>query len=310
MENIKINNKRPYISIIIPVHNDPEGIVITLKSLITQTYPQELYEIIIVDNNSTDNTLKIIKKFAKKNPNLIVGLSENKIQSSYAARNKAIKHSKGEVLAFIDSDMWVDRKWLMNIARIFKNIESKYVGFNVVIVLKKRTLAALYDKITGFPIEDYIKKYHFAPTCCLIVRKVLFDEIGMFNQNLISKGDNEFGNRVFQKGYNLIYKKDIKMYHPARDSISSLISKWFRIGRGLFQLSRISEKSYNKPKNPLLFFIFFFVPPRIDEFRKKFNKHELSFDVKFFFYCLEWLQRIVKSIGFVYERFIGVNKKK
>src|SRR3972149_7571598 len=93
------NNPRKLISVVIPVYNDPGGIVVTLKSILNQNYPPDLCEILVVDNNSSDDTPEIIEEFAKKYPGRIISLKETGIQSSYAARNKAIKESKGEIIA-------------------------------------------------------------------------------------------------------------------------------------------------------------------------------------------------------------------
>lgn len=101
-------SKLPEISIIIPVYNDPVGLTNTINSLVKQDFKGK-YEILIVDNGSDDNTPEIIQKFEKKYSNLVEGFKENEIQSSYAARNKGIKKSRGEILVFIDADMWADR---------------------------------------------------------------------------------------------------------------------------------------------------------------------------------------------------------
>ena len=101
---------QPTVSIIIPVHNDPNGISITLTSLSKQDYPNAAWEIIVVDNNSSDNTAQIADSFKNKISQLQI-TSESK-QSSYAARNKGISMASGEILAFIDSDMSVESEWI------------------------------------------------------------------------------------------------------------------------------------------------------------------------------------------------------
>jgi len=292
---------KPFISVIIPVFNDTEGIATTLNSLLSQSYPKDFYEIIVVDNNSSDDTPEIIQRYMEKYPRIIIGLSENEIQSSYAARNKAIKQSKGEVLAFIDSDMWVDREWLMDIGNIFKDKKSKYVGFNVVNIIKKKNLASLYDHIAGFPINFYMKKYHFAGAGCIAVSKEIFDEIGMFNQKMISGADNEFGNRVFQNSYKFIYKKDIKMYHPARDSFLSLIKKWYRIGRGSYHMDRIGKIPRSKFRGFILNPIYFILPPSKWE-RSTIKQSEISFSLKTFLFLIGWIKNIIFRFGYIYEK--------
>ncbi len=230
---MKTNN--PIISVIIPVCNDAKGLSDTLSSLVNQDY--ENYEIIVADNGSSDNTLEVTKNFQEKYPDIIEIVIEDKIQSSYAARNKGILSSNGETIAFLDADMIVEKDWLLKIENLFKEKNVDYVGCNVDITRVKKNTYSLYDKITGFPIKDYIEKKHFAPTCCLITKKEVFDNIGLFDNRLISSGDLEFGRRVYAaEKYKMKYAPNIVIRHPARSSFKSLIKKRFRIGRGLFQI--------------------------------------------------------------------------
>ncbi len=90
----------PFISIIIPVYNTEEYISDCLDSILSQTYKN--FEVIIVDDGSTDNSFNIVKDYQKNNNNITVLHIENSGVS--AARNIGIKHAKGEFLLFVDSD--------------------------------------------------------------------------------------------------------------------------------------------------------------------------------------------------------------
>lgn len=231
--------KYPQISVIIPVYNDPKGILVTLKSLVKQDF-EDPYEIITVDNNSTDETYLNIEEFIKhhKKPKVALKLlKEDKIQSSYAARNKGIVYAKGEIFVFIDSDMWVDKDFLTKITKAYQEKEEKYfyMGYQVEIVMKGGNLAEKYDKITGFPMKQYLEKEHFVGTGCLVVNRQLVNYIGRFNQKLVSGGDREFGQRVYMAGIKQSFNNGIKIYHPAKESINSLWCKAKRIGRGFYQ---------------------------------------------------------------------------
>ena len=108
------------VSVVIPVYNDPSGLQDTLESLVAQNFPKDQYEIIVVDNGSTDKTLDVAKMHADKYPQLVKYVIEDNIQSSYAARNKGIIVAKGELISFIDADMTVREEWLIKIQSIFK----------------------------------------------------------------------------------------------------------------------------------------------------------------------------------------------
>ena len=251
-------------SVIVPVFNDPLGILTTLNSLVSQKF-DEIYEIIIVDNNSTDNTYETIKNFIKNNKNKtrakIKLLQENK-KSSYATRNKGIKHSQGELLCFLDSDMWVDDSYLQKIYSTYRSSKTDYfyLGCNVKIIMDKKNVFEKTNLLTGFPIKKYINKGHFAPTCCLITNRAVIKKVGIFNDNLVSGGDWEFGQRVYRNNIQQRYGEKITVYHPARKTFASLFKKHYRFGRGLCQLSKSSTYNFYWkilsqiiPSNPLKF---------------------------------------------------------
>ena len=81
----------------------------------------------MVDNGSIDNTLDVAKEYVGKFPQLIKYVVEDKIQSSYAARNKGIKAAKGNLICFIDSDMTVKNNYLTNVSDYFDNNRIDYL---------------------------------------------------------------------------------------------------------------------------------------------------------------------------------------
>jgi len=236
------------ISIIIPVYNDPEGISTTLDSLLTQTTTN--YEIVAVDNNSTDRTPEIIHSYEQDHDHITL-IHEREIQSSYAARNTGIKHTESDIIAFVDADMTVPKDWLESALDAFQTTDADYMGCNVELTLPETpTLAARYDHHTGFPIEGYLKHQQFAPTCCLVVRREVFEDVGLFDPRLVSGGDKEFGNRVDNAGYDQQFAEDVEMCHPTRNSLDALVSKDRRVGRGLCQLQRYHPNRYGNPGVP------------------------------------------------------------
>lgn len=100
-----MNNK---VSVIVPAYNCSRFISDSVKSLLNQTYKN--FEIIIVNDGSTDNTEKIIKDLQKDNPSVIYIYQENKGVSE--ARNRGIKEASGKYIVFMDSDDEVDSHWI------------------------------------------------------------------------------------------------------------------------------------------------------------------------------------------------------
>lgn len=299
ISNENKSSNKPFVSIIIPVYNRPNGVRDTLSSVVDQDYPKERYEILVVDNDSDDETPEVIEEFENNFSQLVKGLEETEIQSSYAARNRGIENAQGEVLVFLDADMWVENDFLSVITDEFEEEDKKYLGIEVEVVAEKNTIVSCYTEHNAFQIERYVSKRHFAPTCSLAVSRDIFEEVGFFDKELISSGDYEFGNRVYETGYDLYYTDRTKTYHPARDSFKSLMKKSFRIGRGSYQLSSKYPERYGKNKKNVFNLKHFLPDP--PETLKRYIDYEVGMK-KFCFAGIKWCDKIVKHIGYVYEK--------
>jgi glycosyltransferase involved in cell wall biosynthesis len=236
------------ISIIIPVYNDPNGLKDTVQSIIKQETSEE-FELIIADNNSTDNTRSVARSYAEEYDWIDLSI-EDSIQSSYAARNTGIEQATGSILVFIDADIIVDENWLNTVASEIRDRDYVTYDMSVFIPDGKNTLAARYDRHTGFPIEEYAKKRNFGAGGCIAVRRSVFEDVGRFDHRLISGGDAEFGHRVAASGREIYFTPETQVYHPARTSLRSQIKKEIRVGRGFCQLQRYYPDRYGQPGIP------------------------------------------------------------
>jgi glycosyltransferase involved in cell wall biosynthesis len=260
-------------SVVVPVYNDPDGVRTTLESLVSQTYPDERYEILVVDNGSTDETGSVVDKFAAAHDN-VERLLEDRIQGSYAARNKGIRHAEGSIIAFLDADVTVEEEWLTNAVTAMERRDAKYLACDVELQASEDddSLSARFNERSGFPIERYVESCSFAPTCCLLVSRRVFEDIGCFDERLVSSGDVEFGNRVHSSGRELHYTPDVTATHPVRSTVSALAKKAIRIGRGRYQLRAYYPDRYGTPLamllNPLTYLppIPWLAPGAFDEF--------------------------------------------
>lgn len=242
-------DERPYISVIVPVYNDSRGISTTLETLVLQDYSSDRYEIIAVDNGSTDETPSVIRSFADEYP-VVQFVSETAIQGSYAARNAGIEQATGEILAFVDADMSVPSDWLTVCSSLVS--ESRpYLACDVELYAEGReTLVGAYNRRTGFPVEQYLRTQRYAPTCCLLVHRSVVDAVGTFDERLESGGDSEFGNRVADAGFEQLFTDEVTLRHPVRSSLRALLKKEFRVGRGLCQRQIFHPARYGRPGIP------------------------------------------------------------
>lgn len=108
----------PNFSLIIPTYNRAEMLHYTLDSMLAQDYPQDKFEIIVCNNNSSDDTQQVIQSYVSRYPNRIVPLFEKR-QGVHYARNGAAYSASGDILYYTDDDMVADKKMLSEFARFF-----------------------------------------------------------------------------------------------------------------------------------------------------------------------------------------------
>lgn len=227
--------KYPAVSIIIPVLNAQETIEKCIISLLNQNYPKNWYEIIVVDNNSTDKTSSILGQFKNK----IIIKKEIK-KGSYNARNTGIKNSKGNIILFTDSDCIANSNWISNIVKSFKNKNIKIVG-GPIKAFKQETALQRYCSIFCHTQEDYCKANLFAASN-MAVRKKDMQKTGLFEGFLKSGGDFFLCSNIIKNPSGIYYQPNAAVYHYYPKSLLIFIKKSFKYGRW----NGIIRRRYNK----------------------------------------------------------------
>ncbi|MUW14920.1 glycosyltransferase [Halorubrum sp. CBA1125] len=291
----------PFVSIVVPVYNDPIGIEATIDSLRRQSAPVDRYEVIVVDNGSTDGTREVVREYREAFDGLRL-LVEDEVQGSYAARNSGIDAATGPVVAFVDADMVVDPDWVEDVARRMARTDAEYLACDVrLFTAGDEGTVAKYNRLNDLHVERFIEELSFAPTCCLVVRRTLLEDLGGFDPRLRSGGDFEFGNRVAASGRRLRYAPDIVMYHPTRTTLGALLRKARRVGRGKTQLRRYYPDRYGSPLrsalNPVAF-----LPPRPSFMRRSIRDWaDLPVRQKCVFLAVSYLTSLAKAYGQLLE---------
>ncbi len=234
------------VSVIVPVHNNPYGLRKVLESLLEQDFPKDQYEIIVVDNRSTDESLDVAREYAENYPLLVKYVMEDKIQSSYAARNKGITIAKGNILAFTDSDCNPVECWLMEGCKSLKQNNASMVAGKIEFTFKNSepNIWEYFDATGKLKQKSYVKNAGFGATANLFVRSDMFIKHGLFLSELESGGDYEFGRRLTESGEKLLYSEETVVRHPARSTFWDKFNKSRRIARGqkfLFKMGLLAH---------------------------------------------------------------------
>lgn len=262
--------KLPFVSVILCSFNGAKKIKNTLIALKKQTYPN--FEIIVVDDGSSDKTAQIAEDFG------VITISHSQNKGLSASRNTGIKKSKGEIIAFTDDDCVPDLKWLQELVNAYSNSEIVGVGGKVVVANNDRSIITTYLRENN-PLQPlllsltksnsilyrfylYIRKLFFPKIelkqqqVYMIVganmsfRKKVFEQIGLFDETFHFGADEEdFCKRIFlQHIGELWYIPKAIIYHLFDINFFSFLKKSKLYGKG-------NARMYHKypTQNPTIF---------------------------------------------------------
>ena len=228
------NQLLPKISVIVPVYNGDRDLPDLLKCLENQTYPNNLAEYLIIDNNSSDRTREIILTASQEKPKInIQYIQENNIQSSYAARNKGIKAATGEILAFTDADCRPQNNWLENLIAPFHKQNIGIVAGEI-IALPGNTILEKHAEKQNTLSQKHTLAHSFYPygqTANLAIRRKILQEIGLFRPYLTTGGDADICWRIQQQTeWKLEFQAQAIVQHRHRSNLKELQKQWYRYG--------------------------------------------------------------------------------
>jgi len=217
------------ISVIICTYNREKYIYNVLKSIATNDYPRENYEIVLVDNNCTDNTRSECNRFVQDFPDVIFRYFVETSQGLSHARNRGIKESTGELLVYVDDDAFVNKAYLQTYAIFFEQHPEIDAAGGPIIpqyeteepswmspIIKALLTGYKYlgDKVKEFPKNDFPGGGNAA------YRASVFDKVGLFNVELGRKGDSLVGaeekdifDKMTTQGMRFYYLPTAILYH-------------------------------------------------------------------------------------------------
>jgi glycosyltransferase involved in cell wall biosynthesis len=193
----------PYLSFIIPAFNEKSYIGNTLKKL-HDFAPKRPYEVIIVDNGSTDNTIEIAQSFN----DTVLSCPTGTIA---AVRNTGVKASKGNILVFLDADVELTQDWQNNIESTITELLENSLLITGSRCLAPKTASIInnnwFNLLSASNSNTYINSGH------LITSKVLFDKISGFNESLKTAEDHDFCIRATESGAKITPKSALMVIH-------------------------------------------------------------------------------------------------
>lgn len=240
-----ILNRKPYVTIIVPVFNGQKTMEKCLKSL-QLIQPKFPVEILVIDNCSTDNTQQIARQFEGVRVE-----TESKPGAGFA-RNKGIELAEGDFIAFTDADCCVHPSWLTDLLpHLEANPELAGVGGDVVSGSFRSPVSNYIDYRGMMDAERFAKGEAFQPpflmTCNAVFRKEALKSVEGF-RNPWPAEDADLCWRLQKKGWKL---KQIPgsgiVYHYHREDVRSLLRMAVNYGKGSGKLFHLHRDLMPKP---------------------------------------------------------------
>lgn len=236
------NKPYPFVSFLLVTRNEIKYIERALLSMIDQTYPHDLYEILVVDGRSDDGTIEKIKDLKKQHYNdaLSIRVLDNPKRILASGWNIGIKEAKGEYVIRIDAHAQVPANFLESAVKAIMQTSAVCVGGK----LKSVSLDGndnIVSKVLSSPfgvgnssfrvsdIPGYVDTVVYG-----LYRKNVFDEIGYFDETLVRNQDIELHSRIKKAGYKFYFDPAIESTYYTRNTIKKMLKQAY--GNGLWNM--------------------------------------------------------------------------
>lgn len=247
--------KKYKVSVIIPTYNRCDKLLNCLRFLNEQNFPQEDFEIIVVNDGSDDNTESKLKKIKYKN----LSFYTQKNSGQGIARNLGIEKAKGEILIFIGDDIYPQKNFLKTHYEFHKNTPANYAALGLTEWYPKIKITAFMNwLVSGGPQFAYFKlkdkhkaSFWYFYTSNISLKKSLLNK-HKFDRDFKSYGweDIELAYRLTKKeNLEIIYLKKALAYHDHEISEASLKNRMIAVGKSLHIFQKKHKELKLIPRN-------------------------------------------------------------
>ena len=241
-----------FVSIVVPVRNEQRYIKATLEMLLRQEYPEEGFEILVVDGRSDDATRDIVKRIARIHTN--VRLVDNPRIWSSAGRNVGVEHARGDIILVIDGHCELESTThLRDLVDAFTRSGADIVGrpqpLRVANASKlQRAISEARASLLGHHPDSFIYTQvdRFVPAISVgaAYRRNVFDVIGFFDETFDACEDVDFNHRADQAELKCFFSSKVAVCYAPRSSLTGLFHQLARYGRGRIRLGRKHPETF------------------------------------------------------------------
>jgi GT2 family glycosyltransferase len=222
---------------VVPHYDQVEPLAICLESLLDQTVPRGSYEVLVVDNGSTQSLEPVRRRFGRD-----VRFLHEPEKGAAPARNRGMAAARGDRLLFTDADCRVARDWIAACASGLDR--APLTGGRIEVTAApsaERSAAEWFEIVFAFQQRLYVERKGFSATANLAVRREVAEAVGPFRGGLSE--DVDWCWRARDAGYRMAYLDDAVVHHPARRTLEELRRKWLRLSSEDIRLRRAYGQS-------------------------------------------------------------------
>jgi GT2 family glycosyltransferase len=232
------------VSVVLPAYNAQATLRACLISLLANDHPD--FEVVLVDDGSEDDTLKIVRELQRGAPRLRVLSAPH--GGPARARNLGIREASGEDILFTDSDTLAPRGWMSGLCRELERRDAAAVGGGVLPLGPATPYSAAeqfrYHRLTG----TRARFIGALPTCNLAVKREALEAVGLFDETFrhAASEDYDLCFRMNDLGYRIWFAPECAIHHRHPDSLSPILRRGFIQGR---EGARLARKRRGNPSN-------------------------------------------------------------
>jgi len=237
---------QPEVSIIIPCYNEQTTIRSLLEALYAQTYPRQALEVVIADGGSTDDTRAVITEWHSHHPDLNLKIVDNPAKIIPAALNVAINASHGEIITRLDAHSEPNQTYIeRSVQALVEGRGENVGGVWDILPSSDKMIARSIAAAAGHPIGVGDAHYRFTDQPAYVdtvpfgaFYRSLLDQVGLFDESLLTNEDYEFNARIRQGGGKIWLDPNIRAVYYARGSLHGLARQYWRYGYWKWQMLR------------------------------------------------------------------------
>jgi len=254
----------PFVTIIVPVRNEEQHLAATLLPVLLQEYDVSRYEVLVVDGQSTDDTVGIVRRLQHEFPQLHLHYNPRRLSS--AARNIGVRRARGEFIVVIDGHCELrNRNYLNDLVQAFAESNADCLGrpqpldVHRASPLQRAIALARASRLGHNPGSHiYSDRGGFVKpqSVAIAYRRSVFDQIGFFNERFDACEDVEFNHRVDAAGLKCYFAPALAVHYQPRDSLRGLARQMQRYGRGRAKLLMKHPDTFSlSPLVPAMFLL-------------------------------------------------------